>query len=653
LRPRPPLRRGLPLRYYPPVSRNWKFEMLQGFRAGSRNLFTKIVLFILMGLLIISFMFWGIGDVFRGFGAGSVARVGSTEISIDHFRRAFTERLQQIGRQINRPFTPDQARALGIDRQVLGDLVSDAAVDQKARALGLAVTMEIIADRVRDYPGFKGPDGKFDPRRYQAILRENNYSEATYLAAERRLALRQQLLSALGADSPPPAVLVDAFWRLSNEARSIDFVRLTAAQAGNVPAPTEADLKTYFEANKAGFRAPEYRTLRIIRLSPADVAKTITITDDELRKFYDSNKQRFTIPERRTIDQIAFPTADVAKTAADRLAKGEKFEAVAKDLKLDVVALGNLARSEVFDPIVGDAAFTLAANTTSAPLAAQFGAIIVRVTKIEPTRILPFEEVSKALRDDLALNRAFDETRKLHDKVEDERGGGANLEEISKKLNVPLSTVEVDRSGRRPDGQPVVDIPQLDVILNNAFSVAKNVETDAIELRESRSTVWYDVADIKPSRERTFEEAKADAEKRWKEEQIGKKLIELASAIQKKLDEGATFAAAAPYLRVEKAEGIKRGGTVPGVDANTIARVFLTAQNKSGLGNPENSVDRIVFRVVKIELPATAPSSQLIQQITQSIQEDLQTQYINRLTNDLGYRVNENAFRQVTGATER
>jgi peptidyl-prolyl cis-trans isomerase D len=624
--------------------------MLQGFRAGSRNLITKIVLFVLMGLLIISFAFWGIGDVFRGFGAGSVARVGATDISIDQFRRSFTESLQRIGRQINRPFTPDQARAMGVDRQVLADLVSDAAVDQKAQALGLAVTMEMVANHVRELPDFKGPDGKFDPRRYQFLLRESGYNEAAFLAAQRRELVRRQLLSALGGEITPPKALVEAFWRLSNETRGIEYVRLTAAQAGNIPAPSEADLKAYFDANKAGFRAPEYRTIRIIRLSPADVAKNITITDDELRKFYDSAKQRFTVPERRTIEQVAFPNAEAAKAAAERLAKGEKLEAVAKDMKLDVVPLGNLSRPEVFDPVVGNAAFALAANATSAPLAANFGAIIVRVTKIEPTRVLPFEEVSKALRDDIALNRAIEETRKLHDKVEDERGAGSNLEEISKKLNVPLVTIEVDRSGRKSDGQLIADIPQLEIVLTNAFQSAKGVETDAIELRETRSTVWYDVADIKPSRERTFVEAKADAEKRWKDDQAGKKLAELALAIQKKLDGGATFAAAAPGLRVDTAGDIKRGATVPGLDANTVARIFLTAQGKSGLGNPDGSVDRIVFRVLKVDVPATAPSSQLIQQISQSIQEDLQTQYINRITNDLGYRVNENAFRQITGA---
>jgi peptidyl-prolyl cis-trans isomerase D len=628
--------------------------MLQGFRAGSRTILTQIVLVILMGLLTISFVFWGIGDVFRGFGGQTVAKVGNSEIRIDHYRRAFNDRLQDIGRQINRPFTPDQARAMGVDRQVLGELVAEAALDEKTKNMGLAVTDGIVRDRVMNFQGFKGPDGNFDPVRYQTLIRNNNYTEATFLAAEKRLAIRQQLLGALGGEVLPPKTLTDAFWRLQSETRVIEYVRLTPAQAGAIPAASEDELKKYFEANKAAFRAPEYRSLRVLYLSPQALTKDIVISDDEVKKTYEQIKERITTPERRQLEQVTFASADAAKAAADRLAKGEKLEAVAKELKLDIVSLGTVAKSEIVDAPVADAAFGLAANATSQPIAGRFGTVLVRVVKIEPLRTPPFDEVSKALREDLQLRRAIDRTRDLHDKIEDERGAGLTIEEIGKKLNLPMISVdETDRSGTKPDGTKVTDLPNAEALLGAAFQAQKNVETDAIEIRESRSTIWYEVIDIKPSRERTFEEAKASVEARWKDEQVGKKLTELASDIQKKLDGGATFAAAAPNLKIEKAEKLNRASSVPGLDANTIARVFLTAKDKAGVSAPDGSADRIVFRVTAVDVPATAPPAQLVQQLTQSIQEDLQVQYVNRLQTQLGLRVNDAAMRQVTGAGEQ
>jgi peptidyl-prolyl cis-trans isomerase D len=631
-----------------------EFKMLQGFRAGSRNLATKIVLFVLMGLLIISFAFWGIGDIFRGFGAQTVAKVGSTEIRVDEYRRAFNDRLQEIGRQINRPFTPDQARALGIDRQVLSELISEAALNEKTRSLGIAVTDQIVRERVMNFAGFKGPDGNFDPIRYQTLLRNNNYTEATFLAAEKRLTARLQLLSALGGEVVPPKVLTDAFWRLQSETRSIEYVRLTPEQAGVVAAPSEDDLKKYFEANKAAFRAPEFRSLRILYLTPASIVKDITISDDQVQKAYETVKARLTVPERRQIEQISFANADAAKAASDRIVAGEKFEEVAKALNLTLVALGNLGRPDILDAAIAEAAFALEAGGVSQPVAGRFGPVIVRVVKIEPQRVPSLDEVSKSLRDDLALREAVTRVQGLHDKIEDERGAGLTLEEIAKKLKLTLMTVDaVDRSGRNPDGAPVQNLPSQEALLSGAFAAQKNIETDAIELREQRSTVWYEVTDIKPSRERTFDEAKASIEARWKAEQAGKNLNELAAEIQKKLDEGASFEAAAPGLKAEKADKLNRAASVPGFDANTVARVFLTPLNKAGLGIPENSADRIVFRVTSIDIPATAPPAQLVTQITQSMQEDLQVQYVGRLQTDLGLRVNEAAVRQVTGAGEQ
>lgn len=626
--------------------------MLQGFRAGSRNLFTKIFLVLLMGLLILSFAFWGIGDVFRGFGTRTVAKVGSTEISVELFRRSFTERLQEIGRRVGRGINAEEARKRGLDRQILGELLTEATLDEQARRLGLSISNETLAERVRANPLFKGPDGNFSMMAYQRVLRDNNYSEATYLAAEKRLALRQQILFAVGGDVTPPQVLRDAFWRYGNELRAVELVRLTPEQAGEIAAPTEEQLKTFYEANKATFRAPEYRQIRMIHLSPQQVQAGITISDDELKKYYEAQKARITIPEKRQLEQVTFESLDAAKAAAERITKGATFEAVAKDLKRDIVSLGLVAKTEVLDPAVAEAAFAVAPNAVSAPVQGRFGPVLVRAVKIEPGRVPPLEEVAATLRGELVANQAYERTQALHDKIEDERGAGSTLAEISKKLNVPATTIEaIDRSGRRPDGQPVVDVPALDTFLPIAFTVQKNVETDAIELRQTRSTVWYEVTEITPARDRTFEEARADVEKRWKADQLSQKLDALAKEMQEKLDSGQAFAAAAPNLKVEKIEGIKRNAQVPGIDANTVTRIFLTPQGKSGLGTPPDSPNRLVFRVISATVPAGEPAAELSQYLQQSYAQDLQTQYVALLQDSIGLRINEAAVRQVTGDT--
>src|SRR2546423_85158 len=113
--------------------------MLRGLRKASSNWLGKAVMAAVVGFLVISFAIWGIGDIFRGFGRSTVAKIGRTEITIEQFRQTYNDRLRQIGSRLGRPITADQARALGLDQQVLGQVVAETALDERARQLGLTL----------------------------------------------------------------------------------------------------------------------------------------------------------------------------------------------------------------------------------------------------------------------------------------------------------------------------------------------------------------------------------------------------------------------------------------------------------------------------------------------------------------------------------
>src|SRR5438045_4237774 len=104
--------------------------MLRGIRKASSNWLGKTIMAVVMGVLIISFGIWGIADIFRGFGQSTLAKVGHIEISLNQFRQLYTDRLQQISRQFGRPLTTEQARAFGLDRQVLQQTIAEAALDR-------------------------------------------------------------------------------------------------------------------------------------------------------------------------------------------------------------------------------------------------------------------------------------------------------------------------------------------------------------------------------------------------------------------------------------------------------------------------------------------------------------------------------------------
>src|SRR6476469_5667214 len=93
--------------------------MMEGLRKAGQSWLGRIVVTIMYGFLILSFAIWGIGDMLRQTGRQVVAKVGSTEISAVAFRDAYQTELQSLSRRARRPITNEEARAYGLDRQVL------------------------------------------------------------------------------------------------------------------------------------------------------------------------------------------------------------------------------------------------------------------------------------------------------------------------------------------------------------------------------------------------------------------------------------------------------------------------------------------------------------------------------------------------------
>jgi len=238
--------------------------MLRGMRKASSNWLGKIIMSVVMGVLIVSFGIWGIADMFKGFGQSTLAKIGHTEISTEQFRQVYTDRLQQIGRQFGRPLTSDQARAFGLDRQVLQQMVAEAALDEDARRLGLGQSEEAVKKMILDDPNFKNPNGAFDPVRFTQTLRQYGFTEQRYVAEQRRVSLRRQIANTVSAGLEPPKVMLEAANRFANEQRTIEYVKLDAAQAGNIDPPSPEALASYFDDHKTQFRAPEYRKISFV-----------------------------------------------------------------------------------------------------------------------------------------------------------------------------------------------------------------------------------------------------------------------------------------------------------------------------------------------------------------------------------------------------
>ncbi len=634
--------------------------MLRGIHKASSNWIGRAVMGVILGLIAVSFGIWGIGDIFRGFGQSTLAKVGNTEIRVETFRQIYQDQLQQLSRQYRRPILPAQARLLGFDRQILAQVVSDTLLDERVRQLQLGISDAEIARRVTEDPNFRGLTGQFERARFDILVRQIGYTEARYMAEQRQTAMRRQLTGTISGESVVPNTLIDAFNRYQNEQRSIDLVVLTREHAGDIPDPATDALAKYFESRKVLFRAPEYRKLRLLVLTPAEIAATIEVSEADLKKAYESQKARFETPERRQLQQIVFPNVDVARAAAEKLAKGMTFAALAEERKVKEtdIDLGTVAKSAMVDQVVADAAFALKDGEVSAPIEGRFGIAIVRVVKIEPAQSKTFEAVSEELKQELIAGRAKNELLNMHDKVDDERLGGALLTDTAKKFNLKLRTIDaVDRSGLAPAGAKIADLPQGVDVIAAGFAAEVNGDNEPLVIANSGGYVWFEVAEIAPSRDRAFDEVKDQVLARWREDEIAARLKIKTAEILDKIKGGATFAEAlaAHNLKAEWRPGIKRSMQTPGLPAGAVADVFKTAKGATASADGSTPTERVLFHVTEIAVPAfdanSADGKRVIAALSRSLGQDLLSQYVTRLEKDVGVTVNQAALNQITGAS--
>lgn len=612
---------------------------------------------VVMGVLIVSFGVWGIADIFRGFGQSSLAKIGKTEISTEQFRQIYTEKLQQLGRNFGRPLTMDQARAFGLDRQVLQQTIAEAALDEEARRMRLGQSEAETMRTIYSDPNFKGLGGTFEPARFQATIRQFGYTEQRYLAEQRRVGLRRQIAGTISAGLEPPKVMIDALTRFQNEQRSIDYLKLDAAQAGTIEAPSPEALAAYFDDHKTQFRAPEYRKLAFVVINPEEIGKWTEVSDEDARKVFEQRRDRLGTPEKRELSQMVFPNEEEALAARTRITGGMSFDDLAKErnLNLSDVDLGLITKSAIIDPAIADAAFALPSGEISQPVKGQFGVALVKVGKIEPGVTPTYESVAPEVKKQLAAERARVKVTEIQNKMEDERSGGSNVVEASQKLGLAAVTIDaVDRSGRTPAGQPVSNIPQgLDVV-SQAFNSDVGVDNDPIQFRGGYA--WYDVLGVTPSRERTLDEVKDQVEAKWRDDQISEKLRAKATAMVQKLEQGATLAAEAGAIgaKVETAKDFRRDASPAGVPSAVVTAAFRTPKDGVGQTPDAGGSAWIVFRVTDINVPQVEANSDEMKKLKETLQRGLTdeqvAQYVTKIESEIGTSINQAAFAQVTGA---
>lgn len=485
---------------------------------------------ILIGLLVIGFAIWGVSDVFTPGGTSSAASIGDEQITLVEFDDAFRRELQSQAQESGRALTNQEAFAAGVHNRVLGQLITQKAIDVDATELGIGVNRRTARQFVGEIPAFTDElTGKFSEDKLNSVLQRNRITRDQFEKDILQTLRSQQTIPAIvsGVDLPTP--MAENFYSYVTEQRKAAILTLTEAAVDAPADPSDDVLKDYINSNQARFTAPEYRKITYIRIEPVDLAADITISEEDVQAGFQYRIDRGELgtQETRSVIQIEAASEDIANQVLEQIKLGLDPAEIATGLGLDApLTYDSVLQDAIVDPIVAEKAFDLKANEI-AVVKNDFDIwMVVQTNAINPatTPVLADmrDEIEQELLNEIAQENLFDITTDIENAIQD----GLTLEEISQQYEVPYSSVNfINRQGALQDGtrlDGLSSIPGIatdDTILRETFTAEIGRVTDLFET-STKGWMAVRVDDVIEPVLRPFDTIRDNALANWKTEAI-------------------------------------------------------------------------------------------------------------------------------------
>ncbi len=464
--------------------------MLNVMRRNAQSWLIKLIL----GAIVIVFVFWGVGS-FTDNQANRVAEVNGEPISVDAYRTAYNNMVEQYRQRFGGQLTEEMLEMLNIRGQVVDQLVSQSVLLQEAERQKLRVTDAELSESIAMIPAFQR-NGAFDTQLYRNLLSRLRLTPEAFELNQRQQLLVQKVsdLVVSSAFVGPEEVRQRYDWE--HVGVNLDYVLIDPAAYTDVTANAE-EVAAYFEEQQAQYKTAPKVKARYVLFSPEDYASQVTLDPEEIEAYFTANPDEFreekTVEARHILLKVS-ETADsetVEKRrleAAEIAAKaraGEDFAELAKTYsegptKAAGGNLGAFGRGAMVKPFA-DQAFSMQAGDISDPVKTQFGWHVIKVEKINPEKVddlaAATPKIEQKLRDQKTKSLAFDTAESLYENVFTPE----DFIQVANERGVTLVTTDFFDQGQGPDG----DIPNKGAFAQAAFGLPENEVSEIIDLNSA------------------------------------------------------------------------------------------------------------------------------------------------------------------------
>lgn len=546
--------------------------MLEFMRKRARSSIIKV----LFSIIVLVFIFWGVGGQVNGSRPDVVANINGHAISPREFQRAYENVKAAYLEAYKDRLTPEILKTLDLKRQTLEQLIDAKLLEGEATRLGFVVTDEDVRQTIAAMPAFQA-DGQFSPAQYTRVLRFYQATPGEFEEEQRALLVSKKLQSLVSDAAQVTDEDVQDLYRLGTEKVSLSFIQISSADLLPQVTLDKKEAEDYYNSHREAFRQPERIRFSYVAYPASHFTADVQISEQEISDFYNDNKEsRFTSLERVQASHILFSLSadatadDKAKarvTAAEVLTRarnGEDFATLAKAYSQDTATaskggdLGTFARGRMVKAFE-DAAFNLKAGEISELVETPFGLHIIKVEAVLPEQARPLEEVKEEIRQELTQERARQLARS---RAATDRGkiqNGASLTEVAQASG--LAVVDTPLVAR---DETIPNLGRQPTLMEAAFSLPLQQVSEPLE----GGDVWYllspqeKIASAIPD----FVAVAEEAEKRSRSEKAEKLAKEKADTLLARVKETKDLAAVAAqeHLKVEETDPFTRqGGYIP------------------------------------------------------------------------------------------
>jgi peptidyl-prolyl cis-trans isomerase D len=493
--------------------------MLQSIREKTSGWVASLVL----GLIIVTMAFFGIESYMTNKVETYVAKLEGPakflifgkqvhEISQADFRKRFDQARQQQRQAQGKDFNASAFETIANKRLVLDQLIDETLQTMVAERDGVVLPKSAVQKEIMQIQAFQ-LNGRFDPGQYQLALKSQSMTPRQFEDLVRASLMEQVIPNQLAASEFGSDAELDAYLRLSRQTRDIRFLEIPPPTVP-APAPTEADVKAWYDAHASQYRSPEKVAVEYVEMNAASMEVDSVADEGTLRKRFDDTKSKYGAPEQRLASHIVVNVAAKATPAqaAAALTKardiaskarlpGADFAALAKQFSDDLGSkdsggdLGPVDKG-VFGDAFDKAFYALQPGQISDPVRLPDGWHILFYRQLIPGSGKTFEEVRPELEAEYLESereRAYNDiSGKLVDKV---YADPSSLAPAAQELKLPVQKSALFDLN---SGEGIAALPQVrKAAFNDAQKLDRQV-SDPVEI-EPNHTVVLHVIDVRPS----------------------------------------------------------------------------------------------------------------------------------------------------------